>query len=134
MGMIEPRFSVVICDAGPLIHLDELGCADLWTDFAKVIVPETVWTEVLQHRPSAVMHAGVNFTKVSALGPKPMRLEALSKALTLHAGEMEALHLAFLDPPDLLLTDDSAARLAAGNLGIPTHGTIGLLIRSIRRN
>jgi predicted nucleic acid-binding protein len=35
--------------------------------------------------------------------------------------------------PGLLLTDDTAARLAAGNLGIMTHGTIGILVRAIRR-
>jgi predicted nucleic acid-binding protein len=35
--------------------------------------------------------------------------------------------------PGLLLTDDTAARLAAGNLGIVTHGTIGILVRAIRR-
>ena len=26
----------VVCDAGPLIHLDELGCLDLLTDFQTV--------------------------------------------------------------------------------------------------
>ena len=35
--------------------------------------------------------------------------------------------------PGLLLTDDTAARLAAGNLRIGTHGTIGILVRAIRR-
>ena len=33
----------------------------------------------------------------------------------------------------ILLSDDTAARLAAGNLGIQTHGTIGILVRAIRR-
>lgn len=33
----------------------------------------------------------------------------------------------------LLLTDDTAARLAAGVLGLGVHGTIGILIRAIRR-
>jgi len=33
----------------------------------------------------------------------------------------------------LLLTDDTAARLAAKSLGIAAHGTLGLLIRAIRR-
>ena len=25
---------LVVCDAGPLIHLDEIGCLDLLTDFS----------------------------------------------------------------------------------------------------
>lgn len=35
--------------------------------------------------------------------------------------------------PCLLLTDDSAARLAATSLGIRVHGSIGILLRAIRR-
>jgi hypothetical protein len=64
---------IVVCDAGPLIHLDEpengdscsgtrnafryrwirdeLGCLDLLSDFSEVLVPEAVWREVRQHRP-----------------------------------------------------------------------------------
>ena len=41
----------VVCDAGPLIHFDELGCLDLLTDFRAVLVPEQVWREVQHHRP-----------------------------------------------------------------------------------
>jgi len=37
--------------------------------------------------------------------------------------------------PDLIfLTDDAAARLVAKRLGFRVHGTIGVLIRAIRRN
>lgn len=39
-----------VCDAGPLIHLDELGCLDLLADFAEVIVPVGVWEETIKHR------------------------------------------------------------------------------------
>ena len=37
-------------------------------------------------------------------------------------------------PGALFLTDDTAARMAAANLGINAHGSIGILIRAIRRN
>jgi len=43
------------------------------------------------------------------------------------------LHLCVELGDCLLLTDDTAARLAAKSLGIPAHGTLGLLIRAIRR-
>jgi len=36
-------------------------------------------------------------------------------------------------PGSLLLTDDSAARLASRALGIRAQGTIGVLVRAIRR-
>ncbi len=33
----------------------------------------------------------------------------------------------------LLLTDDTAARLAAKNIGVVAHGTLGILVRAIRQ-
>lgn len=44
---------IVVCDAGPLIHLDELGCLDLLNEFQEVLVPPIVWKEVEHDRPSA---------------------------------------------------------------------------------
>jgi len=52
---------------------------------------------------------------------------------TLHHGEREALELCLTHSVDLLITDDTAARLAANNMNIVTHGTLGLLIRSVRQ-
>jgi predicted nucleic acid-binding protein len=37
-------------------------------------------------------------------------------------------------PSAIFLTDDAAARLAAQTLGYRVHGTIGILLRSLRRN
>lgn len=45
---------LVICDAGPLIHLEELACLDLLRDFADVLVPDAVWQEVQHHSPSSL--------------------------------------------------------------------------------
>lgn len=36
-------------------------------------------------------------------------------------------------PTDAFLTDDTAAPLAARQLSLPVHGTIGILVRAIRR-
>jgi hypothetical protein len=50
----------VVCDAGPLIHLDPLDCLDLLADLGRILVPETVWAEeVERHRPGALRHEGV---------------------------------------------------------------------------
>jgi predicted nucleic acid-binding protein len=57
----------------------------------------------------------------------------MARLLALHAGEMEALRVALEHDPALLLTDDTAARLAARNLSIRAHGTLGILLRAIRR-
>ena len=40
---------IVLCDAGPLIHLDELDAIDLLSDFPSVLMRESVWQEVESH-------------------------------------------------------------------------------------
>ena len=44
----------VICDAGPIIHLDELNCLDLLADYEEIVLPLVVEKEILEHRPYAL--------------------------------------------------------------------------------
>lgn len=125
--------TVVIADAGPLIHLDELSALDILNDFGRVIVPEAVWLEVQSHRPKAFDRANPLFVRKSIHNYSSL-VNALAALYTLHTGEQEALHLCLEFTDSLLLTDDTAARLAAKSLGISAHGTLGLLVRAIRRH
>jgi predicted nucleic acid-binding protein len=134
MAKAEGCAKVVVCDAGPLIHLDELDCLDLLGDFPEVLVPEAVWREVLRHRPSALdKNVAVLVRVASSREQPPPLLRGIFETMSLHRGEQEALVLATKHQDALLLTDDTAARLAAGILGVGVHGTIGILIRAIRR-
>ena len=133
MAGIKQSPPLVVCDAGPLIHLDELACLDLLEDFQEVLVSPEVWREVERHRPLALRQPGTGLRQVSPAGAPPPALETMAQVLTLHAGEREALQVALEHAGAILLTDDTAARLAAGNLGLETHGTIGVLVRAIRR-
>jgi hypothetical protein len=45
MAKAEGFAKVVVCDAGPLIHLDELDCLDLLGGYPEVLVPEAVWRD-----------------------------------------------------------------------------------------
>lgn len=114
--MTEPGPEVV-CDAGPLIHLDELGCLGLLSDFSTVWVPEAVREEVGAHRPAALDRSEVRFHFDAANIEPDAALEALIKTLSLDRGEQAALALTMTRPGSLFLTDDSAARLAARGLG-----------------
>lgn len=134
MVAIKETSPLFICDAGPLIHLDELGSLDLLSEAAPVIVPHAVWIEILKHRPLLFSTKSIHFKRVAPSEPVPLVLETLSQVLTLHEGEKEALQIALEHPGAILLTDDTAARLAAENLGVTSYGTIGILIRSIRKN
>lgn len=48
-------------------------------------------------------------------------------------GEQAALSLMEPRPSSVLLTDDAVARLASKALGYRAHGSIGVLLRAIRR-
>lgn len=122
-----------VLDAGPLIHLAELDALDVLCDFSSLLVPEAVWFEVEHHIPVALFAEQVNLQRVKAPRPSPT-LVALALSLALDRGELEALSLMDLYPHAILLTDDSAARLAAEQRCLEAHGTIGLLIRSVRKD
>jgi len=120
---------IVVADAGPLIHLDELQQIHLLESLAPIIVPEAVWSEVMQHRPD-VLKAGFLVKQAS---PKPnAELEALAKLYSLHLGEWQAISICHNSPRSRLLTDDTAARMAAKALRIPANGTLGVILRALR--
>lgn len=121
------------CDAGPLIHLDELGCLNLLRAFAAVQVPDAVWQEVRRHRPSALRRRTVKLKRVSSLPEATPELLELTQAFLLDAGELAALRLMQEIRDAILLTDDAAARLVAQRLQYEVHGTIGVIVRALRQ-
>ena len=124
--------TLVVADAGPLIHLHELAALDVLSDYVTVFVPNAVWLEVQQHRPEALLQANVKLVRrlPPALSP---RINAMAEIYTLHNGEREALAVCLDQAINVLLTDDTAARLAAKSLNVSAHGTLGLLIRAVRQ-
>jgi predicted nucleic acid-binding protein len=124
---------LVVLDAGPLIHLDELGALDLLADFGRCRIPPTVVSEVERHRRGVLGRIGAHSEIAAPPRPIPSPIAALAGTYPLHAGEIEALAIASTHHDSLFLTDDAAARLAAQRLSIPVHGTIGILLRAIRR-
>lgn len=125
--------SIVVCDAGPLIHLDELGCLDLLGDFKDVLVPDAVWEEVARHRPSAFRQRKVRLHRLGVTSRPAPDFINLAQDFSLAAGEVEALLVMAELPDAILLTDDAAARLVAEKLGYEVHGTIGVVVRALRR-
>ena len=129
----QPSASIVVADAGPLIHLDELDCLDLLNDFKQIMVPDAVWREVQAHRPTALQTSKVILLRSIVPNSSPI-IDALTPLYSLHSGGREALILCSSSPLSILFTDDTAARLAAKTINITAHGTIGILVRAIRRH
>lgn len=123
----------VICDAGPIIHLDELGAVHLLEDFQEVIVGPLVRQEVAGFRPTALTSIESLSVLPAVVPTQDEVLLSLCKAFALDSGEIEALLLMKQFPESILLTDDAAARVVAERMGFRVHGSIGILIRAIRR-
>jgi predicted nucleic acid-binding protein len=132
MVKTEPA-TTLICDAGPLIHLDELGILSLLSDFHPILIPPAVWGEVETHRPSAISQSEISLVRSPPPADFKVPFLPLVQAFSLDAGEKEAILLMHLHSNALLITDDAAARLVAEQLGFRVHGTIGIIIRAIRR-
>lgn len=131
MAMSSQR--AVVVDAGPIIHLDELESLDLLEGLGTILMPRTVWFEVLRHRPGLTLnHLPGVIVATEAFAPS-LRLSVFANSLALGEGEVAAISLLENQPSGMLLCDDSAARLVAESLGLAVHGTIGILIRSLRR-
>ena len=133
MGKTENEPPLVVCDAGPLIHLDELGALELLPIFPQFWCPRQcglkLRSTVRPRFPTLVYLCSASHRKKKV----PPELDALNAIFSLHIGEWEALRVALEYQSSLLLTDDTAARMAAGSLRIAAHGTVGILVRSIRR-
>jgi predicted nucleic acid-binding protein len=125
---------VIVCDAGPLIHLDELNCLTLLNEFDQILVPHQVWQEVERHRPAALSKPELILQQVDVTISTQSVFQALVRAFSLDLGEQAALSLMQGYSDAIFLTDDAAARLAAATLGYRVHGTIGVLLRAIRRH
>ncbi|MEM7133952.1 MAG: DNA-binding protein [Chloroflexota bacterium] len=125
--------ATAICDAGPLIHLDELDCLDLLSDFSSILIPGQVWAEVKDYHSAALRKSSVPFQQVSVTIDTSSIFQTIIKTFSLDLGEQAVLSLMQSQSADMILTDDTAARLAAQSLSYRVHGTIGIIIRAIRR-
>jgi predicted nucleic acid-binding protein len=130
---VAERPLTVVCDAGPLIHLHEIDCLELLEGFSPILVPAEVRREVQRHRPRALTESPGELVFETVELPLGADFRAVVRTFALDRGEQEAIALALDYAGSILLTDDSAARLAAKALGLRVHGTLGILLRSARR-
>ncbi len=123
----------VVCDAGPIIHLRELGSLHVLSDFKLVAVTHGVQAEVRQHCSIDFEALTVTWSFMSPRFPLPPEAKTLCDMFSLDKGEREAISIMRARSAPMFLTDDAAARLVVDRLGYEVHGTIGVLIRAARR-
>ena len=107
-----------VSDAGPLIHLAEIGSLELFSTFDTLLVPETVYKEVEAGGVPDEL-ADLSYERVEAD-------ESRVGTEELDAGERAAIAVAE-ERGIVLLTDDLAARRTASAVGLEVQGSIGII-------
>lgn len=132
MGSESLKATVV--DAGPLIHLSEIGCVQHLRIFKTIHIPDAVWSETIEQ-------ARFWNLDISALGniqrhtlpdeqiAQFIRNNGLEK---LHAGEVECLYVCKETGVSVLLTDDLAVREAAKRMSLRPVGSLGIVVKACR--
>lgn len=115
-----------VADTGPLLHLAEAGAASLLSDLGQIHIPPAVGQELRRHRPT--------LAKTLELIEVSLDLEAATVASQwttvglIDRGEAEAIALMRQLRADVLLTDDTGARVFAVSLGLQARGSLGVVL------
>jgi predicted nucleic acid-binding protein len=124
----KPAVRRIVCDTGPLLHLDEAKCLGILQHAGDLHIPPTVDTELCRQDPGWPAKKK-SWIHVTPLGPPHCTAaEAWHKAGLLHSGEAEAMELARQLRADWFLTDDSSARLVGQACGLEVHGSLGIVL------
>jgi hypothetical protein len=115
-----------VTDTGPLLHLTEAAALELLRLVGDLHVPPQVMAEMAYHRMDWLLPEWIT---LDILAPAfAADAEAWQQAGLLDAGEAEAIALARQIDAGWLLTDDTAARLFAEEIGIEVHGSLGVVL------
>jgi predicted nucleic acid-binding protein len=124
---------IAVLDAGPLIHLDELGRLSLLAGYREVLLPDIVEREARKHRPKIQIDSIPGLVRVSSQPAVAESMLELAAEFGLHAGELAAISALKGHHGDCLLSDDTAARAMAEAIGFQVRGTVGLILRGWQR-
>ena len=124
-----------VADAGPLIHLAEIGALELLQTFDPLHIPEAVWSETVRQShldPDRLLEMGA-VERHSLPVPVVAQFVRDHSIADLHAGEREALCLCSRIDVPLILTDDLAVRDVAKKLSVTPVGSLGVVARGYRQ-
>ncbi|WP_022836913.1 hypothetical protein [Salisaeta longa] len=123
-----------IADAGPLIHLHEIGCLSFLQLFSVLHVPDAVWNETVgQGRvPPHQIESLDNVLRHAERGQDVQAFIDQESLDDLQYGEQACLWLLAQQEDSLVLTDDLAVRDAVKERGGTPVGSLGIVVRAYR--
>jgi predicted nucleic acid-binding protein len=116
----------VVADTGPLLHLTEAGASSLLECLGEVVVPPSVAGELRR-----LCVRGAELPRVSEVPLDEGSIHAADqwcRAGLIDRGEADAIALARQVRAELFLTDDTAARVLAGSIGLQARGSLGVVL------
>lgn len=123
---------IVLSDSGPLIALSKINHLDILRKFfGKIIIPQAVWTEVVEKgkgRPGSKEVQEANWIEVKKV-KNIIGIEALKHEIG--TGESETLVLAKELNADIVLIDDRIAREIARSMDLNVAGTLSIIYEAI---
>jgi predicted nucleic acid-binding protein len=124
---------VVVADASPLNYLIQINCDGLLRDlYGRVLVPTGVMEE-LGHPVAPASVAAWLLHLPTWIDVRTVHFRGDASMEALDHGEREAIQLAEERHADLLLIDERLGRSEAKRRGIPTTGTLGILLAGGKR-
>jgi len=122
----------VVSDAGPLIHLAEIGCLSLLSVFKSLHIPEAVWLETVgrERVPGPDVLGLGNVQRHTFSQAEIIRFVERNNLERLHTGEQECLYVCRQIGIPVLLTDDLAVRDLAQHLQLTPVGSLGVVVRA----
>ena len=133
-GLVERPDLPAVADAGPLIHLSEIGQFRLLRLFSPLHVPSVVTAEAVRHGPVTDGDlTGLGIFKQHDVAEE--RIEALrttSRLRRLQSGELACFALCRELGVSIVLCDDLAGRDAAIELVLTPVGSLGVIVRAFR--
>lgn len=125
---------IAVADAGPLIHLTEIGCLPLLRIFDTLHIPDAVWAETVgQGRISQGDVFGTGIVQRHSLSHSEIVRFTREKGFEkLQDGERECLYLCQQIGVSVLLTDDLAVREEAKRLNLIPVGSLGIVVKGCR--
>jgi len=123
-----------VADAGPLIHLTEIGCLPVMRIFDILHVGEAVWSEtVIKGRVPEADVLGLGVLRRHSLSQAEVtRFTRKQRFEELQDGERECFYLCQELSVSTLLTDDLAVREASKRLNLTPVGLLGIVARAYR--
>jgi predicted nucleic acid-binding protein len=124
-----------VTDAGPLIHLTEIGCLHILSIFGNLHVPDAVWSETVE----CARTSGEDLLTLSKVERHKIPQNDITRFVEknnlkdLHSGECECLYLCRQTGVPILLTDDLAVREAAKRMKLVPVGSLGIVAKAYRQ-